>query len=755
MSSRDAGSDAPATTSSAKSGNSCAAVATPPPSAASDNPPSLPSNRVRESTSRSRLLEALLESDEREGSGVCVDEHPIDAVIREVVALHRDDKPGDDADEPGGDDEGGDDVTAAKCGDGQLRIPQTACVETDSACISTSNTSSTCSVSGEGTRGINNTEEESGVDVVASVESAPKEKVEAKGTPLGDGTSTTQCTKSEEQAVMKSNNSVEPPSPSKSPPVTAAALPPRPKHQVPTRPVPAPPNKNRNSMAMPRPVQPPPTPPSSASVSALSSGAPQKLQSASDTEYQNLLEIARTQDFSEMEKLGFLYQSGLDKESRPVVVIIGSKLPAKKFPLHEILLFCIRTMDSIVSSEFVVVYIHTNMSPDNYPTFSWLKKVYTLFNRKYKKNLKLLYIVDATSWLKMIFSLFRPFVSQKFWKKLTYVKSLAVLSEMLPVSLTVPPSVLVSTDSNRKPIFGAPLEYAVLEARARADALHFSSSTPTKPLSTVSTSTTTQSSNTTTPTTAPSHTNVDSATSSLPTPAKPASTPPTPPPSAPPPHPPGELSPTSSPPHPPKVSAPNQVLPDLPLIVSDCLTYLREKGLTVQGILRLSPTHSELEALKRAYNNRVSAPLATMTTDPHTVASLLKYYLRELPEPTIPSSMFEDWINLNPMEPGPKKWEAIRTLTSKLPEDHQVLLHAVLKLAVDIQKESEVNLMTTENIAIVLGPCLMWRPREPLAPGERPPADVTLQERLKALSDVASSNTTVQTLISNYSTIFS
>lgn len=40
-------------------------------------------------------------------------------------------------------------------------------------------------------------------------------------------------------------------------------------------------------------------------------------------------------------------------------------------------------MDPVVESEYVMVYVHTNISSENRPNFAWLRKMYTIFNRKY------------------------------------------------------------------------------------------------------------------------------------------------------------------------------------------------------------------------------------------------------------------------------------------------------------------------------------------------------------------------------------
>jgi serine/threonine protein phosphatase PrpC len=55
------------------------------------------------------------------------------------------------------------------------------------------------------------------------------------------------------------------------------------------------------------------------------------------------------------------------------------------------------------------------------PSIGWLRRAYSRFDRAYKKNLKLLYLVDASRWLRLLLALSRPFISPKFWRKVHYV----------------------------------------------------------------------------------------------------------------------------------------------------------------------------------------------------------------------------------------------------------------------------------------------------------------------------------------------
>ena len=130
----------------------------------------------------------------------------------------------------------------------------------------------------------------------------------------------------------------------------------------------------------------------------------------------------RHENLEDVERLNMLYVGGKDHLGRPVVVFVAKHLPpadeVKLANMERVLLYIIREMDPIVQNDFVLVYVHTDFSEAKRPEFTWLKKVYNLFNRKYKKNMKKIFIVHPTMWTKIIAWLATPFVSSKVWKKL-------------------------------------------------------------------------------------------------------------------------------------------------------------------------------------------------------------------------------------------------------------------------------------------------------------------------------------------------
>eukprot|EP01104_Vermistella_antarctica_P016260 TRINITY_DN5516_c3_g1_i1.p1 TRINITY_DN5516_c3_g1~~TRINITY_DN5516_c3_g1_i1.p1 ORF type:complete len:654 (+),score=153.37 TRINITY_DN5516_c3_g1_i1:208-2169(+) len=202
------------------------------------------------------------------------------------------------------------------------------------------------------------------------------------------------------------------------------------------------------------------------STPALPSQAPDKpitaKQKKADEDYAHSLALAQQEDFSDMDP-NIIYQSGFDSDNRPIVVMVASNLPCTSMDMDRFLSFVIHVMDKIVSSDYVLVFCNTAASSSNRPAFAWLRKVYAMFNRKYKKNLKKLFIVHPNFWVKMSVKLFKPFVSEKFWKKLAYIEEIPELYRLIGTRLTLPDLVLKHRSSSVKarPLYGIPLAEAV------------------------------------------------------------------------------------------------------------------------------------------------------------------------------------------------------------------------------------------------------------------------------------------------------
>eukprot|EP00743_Colponemidia_sp_Colp-15_P004441 GILK01004789.1.p1 GENE.GILK01004789.1~~GILK01004789.1.p1 ORF type:complete len:519 (+),score=77.49 GILK01004789.1:30-1586(+) len=150
----------------------------------------------------------------------------------------------------------------------------------------------------------------------------------------------------------------------------------------------------------------------------------QSSQSDPETVYERLLQSARREPLSDIAALQLIDVTSRDSLQRPVVVVSAAELNQVKVDLDRFLLYLVLQLDGVVEQDYVVLYIHGPLLSSNRPDLLWIKRVYNLFNRKYKKNLKALYIVRPNFWLKTVMLMLRPFLSTKFWRKVTYLEQL-------------------------------------------------------------------------------------------------------------------------------------------------------------------------------------------------------------------------------------------------------------------------------------------------------------------------------------------
>jgi O-acetyl-ADP-ribose deacetylase (regulator of RNase III) len=138
--------------------------------------------------------------------------------------------------------------------------------------------------------------------------------------------------------------------------------------------------------------------------------------------YINYLQLAHRTDLKEVEKLNILYQSGTDASGRPIIIFCAMRLPEENQALlDKIFLYYIKTMDVIANNDYVLIYAHTNMGSKSKPDFSWLKKVYNIFDDKYGDHMHQLYVLHPTFWLKFVETFFSTFASSKIFTKLKYI----------------------------------------------------------------------------------------------------------------------------------------------------------------------------------------------------------------------------------------------------------------------------------------------------------------------------------------------
>ncbi|XP_003278209.1 rho GTPase-activating protein 22 isoform X4 [Nomascus leucogenys] len=145
-----------------------------------------------------------------------------------------------------------------------------------------------------------------------------------------------------------------------------------------------------------------------------------------------------------------------------------------------------------------------------------------------------------------------------------------------------------------------------------------------------------------------------------------------------------------------------------PLLVEQCVDFIRERGLTEEGLFRMPGQANLVRELQDSFDCG-EKPLFDSTTDVHTVASLLKLYLRELPEPVVPFARYEDFLScaqLLTKDEGEGTLELAKQV-SNLPQANYNLLRYICKFLDEVQAYSNVNKMSVQNLATVFGPNIL------------------------------------------------
>ncbi|XP_014831318.1 PREDICTED: rho GTPase-activating protein 17-like isoform X2 [Poecilia mexicana] len=142
-----------------------------------------------------------------------------------------------------------------------------------------------------------------------------------------------------------------------------------------------------------------------------------------------------------------------------------------------------------------------------------------------------------------------------------------------------------------------------------------------------------------------------------------------------------------------------------------CVMMLLETGMKEEGLFRIAAGASKLKKLKAALDCSTSQ-LEEFYSDPHAVAGALKSYLRELPDPLMTSQLYDEWIQASSVSDPDKRLQALWLVCDKLPKNNRNNLRYLVKFLARLAQDSETNKMTPSNMAIVLGPNLLWAKTE-------------------------------------------
>uniref|UniRef100_A0A671Z0B2 Rho GTPase-activating protein 44 n=1 Tax=Sparus aurata TaxID=8175 RepID=A0A671Z0B2_SPAAU len=146
--------------------------------------------------------------------------------------------------------------------------------------------------------------------------------------------------------------------------------------------------------------------------------------------------------------------------------------------------------------------------------------------------------------------------------------------------------------------------------------------------------------------------------------------------------------------------------------IEACVTMLLECGMQEEGLFRVAPSASKLKKLKASLDCGV-LDVQEYSSDPHAIAGALKSYLRELPEPLMTTELYDEWIQASNIQDMDKRLQALMSACEKLPTDNLNNFRYLIKFLAKLSEYQDANKMTPGNMAIVLGPNLLWTHTEP------------------------------------------
>ncbi|XP_038633966.1 rho GTPase-activating protein 44 isoform X2 [Scyliorhinus canicula] len=145
--------------------------------------------------------------------------------------------------------------------------------------------------------------------------------------------------------------------------------------------------------------------------------------------------------------------------------------------------------------------------------------------------------------------------------------------------------------------------------------------------------------------------------------------------------------------------------------IEACVTMLLECGMQEEGLFRVAASASKLKKLKASLDCGV-LDVQEYSVDPHAVAGALKSYLRELPEPLMTFELYDEWIQASNIQEQDKRLQALWNACEKLPKANYNNFRYLIKFLAKLTEYQDANKMTPGNMAIVLGPNLLWTANE-------------------------------------------
>ncbi|KAJ3020687.1 UNVERIFIED_CONTAM: hypothetical protein HDU68_010062 [Siphonaria sp. JEL0065] len=308
-------------------------------------------------------------------------------------------------------------------------------------------------------------------------------------------------------------------------------------------------------------------------------------------------------------------------------------------------------VNSFAENDYVLVVFSSGSR--HKPSIMWTLKAYQHLERKFRKNLKRLYVVHPSSWFKLVMQVFGPVISPKFKSKVEWVHNIKELSQFIPLSQVRVPKLIQEIDKSR-------ILIEPKDPTASNNAGIISSLTSW----------------------AISLTGLNSV-----LPASPTTT--------------------------NQFGVPLEQLmgpkgeKGLPRIVEDCIGFILLHGLETEGLFRISPSLQSVNQVREKYNSNEISIDFDEYGGVHTACGLLKSFFRDLPTPIFEASMYDTIRMIQQFSSSSTPTQKAFTKTALLPilpVPTYLLLRSLFHLLHTIHSCQQKTLMHSGNLAIVWAP---------------------------------------------------
>ncbi|XP_067129820.1 arf-GAP with Rho-GAP domain, ANK repeat and PH domain-containing protein 1 isoform X2 [Centruroides vittatus] len=148
---------------------------------------------------------------------------------------------------------------------------------------------------------------------------------------------------------------------------------------------------------------------------------------------------------------------------------------------------------------------------------------------------------------------------------------------------------------------------------------------------------------------------------------------------------------------------------NVPVIIDKCLNFISTHGTTVQGIYRIAGSSSKVRKLLECLRqNAWNVHIKSDEYSPHDVTSVLKRFLRELPECIMREKLYLLWVRASEIDHRDERLETYKSLLKQLPDEHYQTLKKLIGHLFSIREHEDKNMMPSMNLAPIFGPTLLY-----------------------------------------------